>query len=74
MKENNKDKKKKNDENPKGKSTLIYFAVVLVILVIVNYTSQNFMNKEITYNEFRTLLSEKKIDKVVITSENLIIT
>ncbi|MGL5153062.1 MAG: ATP-dependent zinc metalloprotease FtsH, partial [Clostridium sp.] len=46
----------------------------LVILVIVNYTSQNFMNKEITYNEFRTLLSEKKIDKVVITSENLIIT
>ncbi|MGL4773134.1 MAG: ATP-dependent zinc metalloprotease FtsH [Clostridium sp.] len=69
-----KKKNKKNEDNSKNKSTLIYFAVVLLVLVVINYASENFMNKEITYNEFRTLLSEKQVEKVVITSENLIIT
>ncbi|AWK50065.1 cell division protein FtsH [Clostridium beijerinckii] len=73
---NNNGKNKKSDKNNKNSITMAitYFLIAFAFVMAFNYAKDSAINKEITYNEFVRLLSDKEISKVVITSENLIIT
>ena len=53
---------------------ITYFLIAFAFVMAFNYAKDTATNREITYNEFVKLLSDKEISKVVITSENLIIT
>lgn len=76
MQDNNKGNHKgNNNKNKKSLSVVItYFLIAFAFLIAFNYAKDAATTKEITYNEFTTLLDNKEISKVVITSENLIIT
>lgn len=71
-------KKNSNKKNNKDKNSfvvaIIYFLIAFAFVMAFNYAKDTAMNKQITYNEFLTLLQDKEISKVVITSENLLIT
>ncbi len=73
---NNNGKNKKSNKNNKNSITMAitYFLIAFAFVMAFNYAKDSAINKEITYNEFVKLLSDKEISKVVITSENLIIT
>lgn len=61
----------------KSKSVKIIGIVVILLFVFFmafNYPKKPVTTKEISYNEFISLLDEKQILKVLITSENLTIT
>ena len=53
---------------------ITYFLIAFAFVIAFNYAKDTATTKKITYNEFSKLLSDKEISKVVITSENLIIT
>ena len=53
---------------------ITYFLIAFAFVMAFNYAKDTATNREITYNEFAKLLNDKEISKVVITSENLIIT
>ena len=53
---------------------ITYFLIAFAFVMAFNYAKDTATNREITYNEFVKLLNDKEISKVVITSENLIIT
>lgn len=64
-------------QNNKSKYVKIVGAfIVLFILFIVvfNYSKDTRTTKEITYKQFESLLNDKQIESVIISSENLIIT
>ena len=62
-------------ENKKrNKSGIIYFIIALVIIASFNYVRETSMNKEITYTQFQDMVKNEQISKVIITSDNLIIT
>jgi len=73
---NNNGKNKKSNKNNKNSITMgiTYFLIAFAFVMAFNYAKDSAINKEVTYNEFVKLLSDKEISKVVITSENLIIT
>ncbi|HEX9026931.1 MAG TPA: ATP-dependent zinc metalloprotease FtsH [Clostridium sp.] len=73
---NNNGKNKKGNKNNKNSITMAitYFLIAFAFVMAFNYAKDSAINKEITYNEFVKLLNDKEISKVVITSENLIIT
>jgi cell division protease FtsH len=70
--------KKNNGKNGKNKNSIImvitYFLIASAFLMVFNYARDTATNKEITYDQFVELLSNREISKVIITSENLIIT
>ena len=70
--------KNSNGNNKKNKNSITmaitYFLIALAFVIAFNYAKDTATNREITYNEFVKLLSDKEISKVIITSENLIIT
>ncbi len=67
-----------NKKNNKNKNSIIvavtYFLIAIAFLWAFNYARDTATTKEINYNEFITLLENKEISKVVITTENLLIT
>ncbi len=72
MQDNNKNNKKKN--NKSFSIAITYFIIALSFLVAFNYSKGAITTKTIDYDEFYTLLENKQISKVVITSDNLEIT
>ena len=70
--QDNKNNKKKNKNS--FTIAITYFLIAIAFLAAFNYARDTATTREITYNEFTTLLSEKQISKVVITTENLLIT
>ena len=65
-----------NGSGPKGPRIAPMLIAILVVLLLVSYFSKALnqaTNKEITYNEFITMLSEGKVDKVYITDEKITI-
>ena len=66
---------RKNNKNKKSYTVVItYFLIAFAFVMAFNYAKRHTTTKEINYNEFLRLLDDKEISKVVITSENLIIT
>jgi len=67
---------KKNNKKNKNSITMgiTYFLIAFAFVMAFNYAKDTATTKEIKYNEFVKLLNDKEISKVVITSENLIIT
>jgi len=69
---------KNNGKNNKNKNSIVvaitYFLIAMAILMAFNYARETTTTKEINYNEFISLLENKEISKVVITTENLLIT
>lgn len=67
-----------NEKDPKKKksmsSLLTFLLVGFILIVIFNYGIDNYKNVEIYYNDFRTMLQNGEVEKVVITSDNLVIT
>ena len=75
MQNNNRNNGRKNNKNKKSYTVVItYFLIAFAFVMAFNYAKQATTTKEINYNEFLKLLDEKEISKVVITSENLLIT
>ena len=75
MQNNNRNNNRKNNKNKKSYTVVItYFLIAFAFVMAFNYAKQTTTTKEINYNEFLRLLDEKEISKVVITSENLMIT
>ncbi|GEA30382.1 ATP-dependent zinc metalloprotease FtsH [Clostridium diolis] len=73
--QNNNNGNKKNNKNKNSFTIAItYFLIAFAFLMAFNYAREEATMKEINYNEFLTLLDNKEISKVVITSENLLIT
>jgi len=73
--QNNKSNSEKNNKNKKSYTVVItYFLIAFAFLMAFNYAKKATTTKEINYDEFLRLLDEKEISKVVITSENLMIT
>ena len=73
--QNNNNGNKKNNKNKNSFTVAItYFLIAFAFLMAFNYAKDTATTKEINYNEFLTLLDNKEISKVVITSENLLIT
>ena len=64
---------KKNQK--KNKRSLILYVVMIVLIVAgATYSRDIYMNKEITYNEFLQLIEKDEVSKIVISSDNLIVT
>jgi cell division protease FtsH len=55
-------------------SVVAYFVVFIAVLLIANYSKDIYYNKEITYNKFLSMVENKEISEIVISSESLIIT
>lgn len=72
--QNNNNKNNKNNNKKSINMGIIYFLIAFAFLMAFNYAKESATTKEIDYNEFVELLDNKEISKVVITSENLIIT
>jgi len=69
-------KNNKNKKNNKNSMTvaITYFLIAFAFLMAFNYARETATTKEINYNDFVKLLNDKEISKVVITSDNLLIT
>ena len=62
-------------EPKKGKLNLIiYFVLVIAMIVAMNLFKSTYDNKEITYSEFKTMVTNNEISKAVITSDTIVIT
>jgi len=74
--QNNNNKNGNNKKNNKNSITMAvtYFLIALAFVMAFNYAKDSATTREINYNEFVKLLNDKEISKVVITSDNLIIT
>lgn len=53
---------------------ILLFIVAFIFIMTVNYAKDTARTKEITYNQFISLLEKNQISKVIIKNENLIIT
>ncbi|WP_238916639.1 ATP-dependent zinc metalloprotease FtsH [Clostridium sp. YIM B02555] len=74
MIDNNKNNKKNNKDKNSFIVAITYFIIAIAFVMAFNYARDSVTNKAITYNEFMQLLQDKEISKVVITSDNLLIT
>lgn len=67
----------KNNNNKNKKSFnmgIIYFLVAFAFLMAFSYAKETVTTKEIRYDEFMTMIDNKEISEVVITSSNIYIT
>ena len=70
---NNKNNGKKN-KNKSYTVVITYFIIAFAFVMAFNVARDKSTTKEITYNKFIEMLENKEISKVVITSDNLLIT
>lgn len=70
---NNKNNGKKN-KNKSYTVVITYFIIAFAFVMAFNVAKEKSTTKEITYNKFIEMLDNKEISKVVITSDNLLIT
>ena len=70
---NNKNNGKKN-KNKSYTVVITYFIIAFAFVMAFNIARDKSTTKEITYNKFIEMLENKEISKVVITSDNLLIT
>jgi cell division protease FtsH len=59
--------------NKKWQYAIIYGIIALGLLFAFNYTKTEMMTENITYDEFQSMLKDKKVDTVTITSQKLTI-
>ncbi|MGG7178154.1 ATP-dependent zinc metalloprotease FtsH [Clostridium paraputrificum] len=59
----------------KSKSSFwTYFLIVFAILLMVTYAKDSYLNKEIMYSKFLSMVENKEISKLVIANDNILIT
>ena len=56
-------------KNKKLKVGIIYFSVILIILLIVNYGLNSVRNQEVTYSEFKQMVRDQKVEEVRISAD-----
>lgn len=65
----------RNGKGPKnGQTILIFLVVSLVVLLLINFLNgvlKDSTEKEITYNQFMSMLENGEVDKVVISPARL---
>ncbi|MBK1813091.1 ATP-dependent zinc metalloprotease FtsH [Clostridium sp. YIM B02505] len=59
--------------NKKWQYAIIYGIIALGLLFAFNYTKTQMMTENITYDEFQSMLKDKKVETVTITSQKLTI-
>lgn len=52
----------------------IYLALTVIVLLVFNYSKELYINKEITYDEFMTMLDKKEVEKVQVSNDTITIT
>jgi cell division protease FtsH len=61
-------------KNNKMLKYVIYGVIALVFVVAINYSKSALMTKKLKYNEFKEMISEKQIEKIVIADNIITIT
>ncbi len=56
-------------KNKKLRVGIIYFSVILIILLLVNYGLNSVRNQEVTYSEFKQMVRDQKVEKVQISAD-----
>ena len=68
------DKEPKKNQKKNKRSLILYVVMIVLIVAGATYSRDIYMNKEITYNEFLQLIEKDEVSKIVISSDNLIVT
>lgn len=74
MQDNNHKNNGKKNKNKSYTVVITYFIIAFAFVMAFNVAKDKSTTKEITYNKFIEMLDNKEISKVVITSDNLLIT
>ena len=74
MQNNNQKNNGKKNKNKSYTVVITYFLIAFAFVMAFNVAKDKSTTKEITYNKFIEMLDNKEISKVVITSDNLLIT
>ena len=74
MQENNRKNNGKKNKNKSYTVVITYFIIAFAFVMAFNVARDKSTTKEITYNKFIEMLDNNQISKVVITSDNLLIT
>ena len=74
MQDNNQKNNGKKNKNKSYTVVITYFIIAFAFVMAFNVAKDKSTTKEITYNTFIEMLENKEISKVVITSDNLLIT
>ena len=74
MQDNNRKNNGKKNKNKSYTVVITYFIIAFAFVMAFNVAKDKSTTKEITYNKFIEMLDNKEISKVVITSDNLLIT
>lgn len=74
MQDNNQKNNGKKNKNKSYTVVITYFIIAFAFVMAFNVAKDKSTTKEITYNTFIQMLEDKEISKVVITSDNLLIT
>ncbi|WP_294394546.1 ATP-dependent zinc metalloprotease FtsH [uncultured Clostridium sp.] len=74
MQDNNQKNNGKKNKNKSYTVVITYFIIAFAFVMAFNVAKDKSTTKEITYNTFIKMLEDKEISKVVITSDNLLIT
>ena len=61
-------------KNNKMLKYVIYGVIALVFVVAINYSKSALMTKKLKYNEFKEMISDKQIEKIVIADNIITIT
>ncbi|MBQ6239184.1 MAG: ATP-dependent zinc metalloprotease FtsH [Firmicutes bacterium] len=56
-------------KNKKLRVGIIYFSVILIILLLVNYGLNSVRNQEVTYSEFKQMVRDQKVEEVKISAD-----
>ncbi len=60
-------------DDKKFKYRIVYLVAVIFVVLLINYISSSMTTKQISYNEFLTLLDQKKVEKVLIQKDKILI-
>ena len=58
----------------KGLGLIILCLIIIAVIMMITYAKDSYFNKEITYSEFLNLINQNEVSKLVISSDNIIIT
>lgn len=63
-----------NNQNKKKSYFWTYCLIIIAVIMMITYAKDSYFNKEITYSEFLNLINQNEVSKLVISSDNIIIT